>query len=234
MTTCYVARPGTVGYAEAYGLQKRLAARVAGGGLPGALLLLEHPHVFTLGRRGKMDDILSPPERLLELGVTVHQTDRGGEVTYHGPGQLVGYPIVDVRACGGPVAFVRGIQEALIATLADFGIAGESTDRPTGVWVGDAKIAAIGLHVSRGVSTHGFALNVAPDLSFFSHIVPCGLPDSPVTSMEREAGITDAQRVAESVERHLGRVFGWDMELAALSLLAGEPAPRPAFPARTR
>ncbi|MDA1189952.1 MAG: lipoyl(octanoyl) transferase LipB [Chloroflexi bacterium] len=225
MNTCLVAQPGRVEYAAAYELQKQLAQRVADGELPGVLLLLEHPHVFTLGRRGRMTDILSPTERLRELGVTVHETDRGGEVTYHGPGQLVGYPIVDVRTHGGPVAFVHKIQEALIAMLANFGITGEWEERPTGVWVGDAKIAAIGLHISRGISTHGFALNVAPDLSYFEHIVACGLPGSRTTSMEREAGIADVAQVASVLTQRLADAFGWQVQPVAVEELAIAPLP---------
>jgi lipoate-protein ligase B len=211
MRTCLTVQLGRTEYAAAWELQRRLAQRVADGELPGVLLLLEHPHVYTLGRRGKMTDILVGTERLQELGIAVHATDRGGEVTYHGPEQLVGYPIVDIRPLGGPLAFVHGIEAAIVATLAEFGIQAERGARPTGVWVGDAKIAAIGLKVSRGVSMHGFALNVAPDLSYFDHIVPCGMPGSRVTSMAWEAGVTDVSLVAPVLVRHLANTFGWQV-----------------------
>lgn len=203
-------------YLAAWELQRRLALRVADGELPGVLLLVGHPHVYTLGRRGKMTDILIGPERLREMGIEVHETDRGGEVTYHGPGQLVGYPIVDIRPSGGPLAFVHGLEAAIVATLAEFGIPAERGARPTGVWAGDAKIAAIGLRVSRGVSMHGFALNVAPDLSYFDHIVPCGMPEGKVTSMAREAGIADVSLVEPILLRHLSKTFGWQVEWASL------------------
>jgi len=203
-------------YMAAWELQRSLAQRVADAELPGVLLLLEHPHVYTLGRRGKMADILAGPERLRELGIEVHATDRGGEVTYHGPGQLVGYPIVDIRPLGGPLAFVHGLEAAIVAMLAEFGITAERGAKPTGVWVGDAKIAAIGLKVSRGVSMHGFALNIAPDLSYFDHIVPCGMPGGKVTSMECEVCIADMAGVVPVLVRHLSKTFGWQPEWASL------------------
>jgi lipoate-protein ligase B len=174
-----------------------------------------------LGRRGSRDDILATPERLAELGVEVHHVDRGGEVTYHGPGQLVGYPVVNLRKWGGgPLRFVRALEEVLIATLNEFGIEAASEDRPTGVWVGDAKISAIGVKVSRGATTHGFALNVGPDLSYFDHIVPCGMPDGRVTSMASHLrGAVSVQSAIPVVARHLGRVFGLSVEWVTLDEL---------------
>lgn len=158
------------------------------GELPDTLLLLEHPHTYTLGRRGKHSDILASPTELARLGVEVRRADRGGEATYHGPGQLVGYPIVNLRRLGcGVKDYVAGIERALIRALAHFGVDGESGGgRPVGVWAGDAKIAAIGVRVSRGVAAHGFALNVRPDLRYFAHIVPCGMEDGKVTSIAQE------------------------------------------------
>ena len=142
---------GSVKYETAWDIQKKLHQRVLAGELPNVLLLLEHPHVYTLGRRGTADDVLVSPERLTELGAEVHYIDRGGEVTYHGPGQLVGYPIINLRAWkGGPLKYVRTLERVLIETLSAFGVHAESEDRPTGVWVGDAKIAAIGVKISRG------------------------------------------------------------------------------------
>lgn len=186
--------------------------------MPGVLLLLEHPHVYTLGRRGRESDILVPAEKLEELGTEVHFIDRGGEVTYHGPGQLVGYPIVNLRRWrGGPLKYVQTLEQALITTLADFGIRAESAERPTGVWVGDAKIAAIGVRISRGVTMHGFALNVAPNLSYFGHIVPCGLPGASVTSMARELGRdVDVQQVMPVLMRRFGDAFDMVMECGSL------------------
>ncbi len=226
---CLAISLGIVDYRAAFTLQRRLHEHVAVDDLPGVLLLLEHPHVYTLGRRGSRDDILVTQDRLAELGVEVHHADRGGEVTYHGPGQLVGYPVVNLRKWGdGPLRFVRALEAVLIATLNEFGIKAGSEQRPTGVWVGDAKISAIGVKVSRGVATHGFALNVGPDLSYFDHIVPCGMPDGRVASMESVLGETvSVPSVIPVVARHFGRVFGLDITTTALADL-GETMEEPA------
>jgi len=139
-------------------------------------LLLEHPHVITLGRNGHAGNLLASAEVLSRAGVAFHPTDRGGDITYHGPGQLVGYPIVDLREWKRDVgAYVRGVEQAIIDTLADYGISAGRIPKLTGVWVDDRKIAAIGVHISRWWTSHGFALNVSTDLSFFQYIVPCGL-----------------------------------------------------------
>ena len=219
--SCIVAAVGQLDYLAAWELQKSLHARVAEGALPNALLLLEHPHVYTLGRRGKTSDILATADELSRMGVEVHHVDRGGEVTYHGPGQLVGYPIVNLREWGGgPLRFVRALEEVLVATLAEFEIAAETDQRPTGVWVGDSKIAAIGVKVSRGVTTHGFALNVIPDLSYFEHIVPCGMPGLRVTSMSSQRpDVSDVRRVIPVLARHFGQVLGCSMEWSTLDAL---------------
>lgn len=221
MTRCFALDLNTVGYGSAWDLQKRLHSLVAEGALPSVLLLVEHPHVYTLGRRGSASDILATPEVLDQKGVEVHYVDRGGEVTYHGPGQLVGYPIIDLRAWGGgPLKYVRALEDVLVTTLADFGIQSESVERPTGAWVGDAKIAAIGVKVSRGVTTHGFALNVDPDLSYFDQIVPCGMPDGKVTSMlALRPDLSDVRPVIPVLVRHFARVFGYTVEWATLDSL---------------
>ena len=205
---------GRIDYTDALSLQRRVHARVAAGEMPSTLLLLEHPHVYTLGRRGSDADILIGPERLAALGVEVAHVDRGGEVTYHGPGQLVGYPIVNLREWGGgPLRYVRALESMIIATLAELGIVAESEDRPTGVWIGNAKVAAIGVRVSRGVTTHGFAVNIDPDLSYFDHIVPCGDPESRVTSVvaQGKAGI-DVASVVPIVARQFGEAIGQPVE----------------------
>ena len=201
---------GLVPYIEAWDVQLRMHREVAEGGRPDTLLLVEHPHVYTLGRRGQEEDILIGAEELARLGVEVHHTDRGGEVTYHGPGQLVGYPILNLRRWGGgPLRYVRALERTLIETLADFGVSAESEGRPTGVWVEDRKIAAIGVKVSRRVTTHGFALNVCPDLSYFDHIVPCGMPGSRVTSLSAEMGRTvGVDEVWPVLVERFGDVFG--------------------------
>ena len=202
MSTCLAIPLGLLDYQAAYDLQRRLHAQVVAGELPDLLLLLEHPHVYTLGRRGQQSHILAPDDMLTQLGVETHFTDRGGETTYHGPGQLVGYPIVNLRRWGGGVRkYVETLEQVLIGTLSEFGIAAHSEGKPTGVWVGDAKIAAIGVRVSRSVTMHGFALNVCPDLSFFDHIVPCGMPGARVTSMAQELGQEIA--VSDVDSRHL-------------------------------
>ena len=159
---------GLVHYAHALDLQQRLHAEVAAGDRPDTLILLEHPHVYTLGRRGSTDDILASETELKRLGIEVHHTDRGGEVTYHGPGQLVGYPIINLRRWGGgPLKYVRSLEATIIAALSEFDIQSQSEGHPTGVWVEDRKIAAIGVKVARRVTTHGFAINVSADLSYF-------------------------------------------------------------------
>ena len=194
---------GRVPYDEALALQERLVEDRKAGTIADTLLLLEHPHVVTLGRRGEDSDLLAGAEWLSQLGIGVHYTDRGGEATYHGPGQLVVYPIISIRAARiGPVAYVRLLEQSIIDTLRDYGIDGHRVVGKTGVWVGGepgakpakganpagAKIAAIGVRVSSGVTKHGFALNVSTDLSYYAHIVPCGMPDLSVASIETLTG----------------------------------------------
>ena len=211
-------------YQAAYDLQRRLHALVVANELPDLLLLLEHPHVYTLGRRGQQSHILASDEALTQLGVETHFTDRGGETTYHGPGQLVGYPIFNLRRWGGGVRkYVQTLEQTLIAALAaeyGYGIAAYSEGKPTGVWVGDAKIAAIGVRVSRSVTMHGFALNVCPDLSFFDHIVPCGMPGARVTSMAQELGQEIAvSDVIPAISQAFGCKFGIDVESSSVDAL---------------
>ena len=184
------------------------------------LLLLEHPHVYTLGRNASAADVLASAAWLRQRGIEVEESDRGGQVTYHGPGQLVGYPILDLSPDRRDVRrYVRDLEEVLIRTLAGFGIAGEV--RPgaalIGVWAGGEKIAAIGVHLSRWITTHGFALNVAPDLSLYAGIVPCGLRQEGVTSMARLLGTAPPLAVvAAQLAGHFADVF-------ARRLVAGAP-----------
>ena len=224
---------------RAWALQATLVEWRQKGRIGDTVLLLEHPHVYTLGRRGRMDDVLLDSETLAQLGIDVHEVDRGGEVTYHGPGQLVGYPIIDIRALGGLVRYVRALEAALIEALKALGVVGHRQRGMPGVWVGEPpeerKIAAIGLRVSRGVSSHGFALNVSTDLGYYKHIVACGVPDLPVTSLECELGRgVDAEVVRTAVSEALARRLRLDItgapaeEVEAL-LSRGwmpEPAPR--------
>jgi len=209
---------GLMEYRLAWDLQAYLHDQVAKQLLPDLLLLLEHPHVYTLGRRGNAIDILISEQVIEKLGAEVHHVDRGGEVTYHGPGQLVGYPIVNLRERKmGPLEYVRSIEIVLSQTLKEYGINSSSADMPTGVWVNGSKIAAIGVKVSRGVTTHGFALNVSPDLSYFDHIVPCGMKGAEVTSMASLGNFaSDVKSVSISLARHFESVFGIDMDMDTL------------------
>lgn len=208
-----------IDYSTALELQRSLVELRKGGEMGDVLLLLEHTPVITLGRNAKAEHVLASREQLAARGVEVFECDRGGDVTYHGPGQLVGYPIFDLRGFTTPegprktlgaVGFVRRLEEVLIRTCADFGIAAQRVAGRTGVWTehSDAKIAAIGVHISRGVTSHGFALNVSTDLEAFQLIVPCGIADKSVTSLGRELGeVPTLEKVAESVARNFGAVF---------------------------
>jgi lipoyl(octanoyl) transferase len=183
-----VRRLGRLAYEEAWSLQNRLAdARRAGLTLD-TLILLEHPHTYTIGRSGTRDHVYLTEDELAARGITCLEVDRGGDVTYHGPGQLVGYPILSLGPRPDVGWYLRSLEACLIDVLADFGIAAGRLEGYTGVWIGDRKIAAIGVKVSQGVTTHGFALNVATDLSLFTHILACGIPDKGVTSMALELG----------------------------------------------
>jgi len=194
-------------YGLAFQLQQQLVAQRKAGEIDDQLILLEHPHTITLGRNGHLENLLAGEEILTRAGIAFHPTDRGGDITYHGPGQIVGYPIVDLRDWKRDVgAYVRAIEQVLIDTLADFEIQAARIPKLTGVWVGERKIAAIGVHISRWVTSHGFALNVATDLRYFQYIVPCGLT-KPVTSMAQEGCRAGWEEVAESLAAHFGCIF---------------------------
>jgi lipoyl(octanoyl) transferase len=211
---CTVEHLGTIGYAAGLEIQRqRVAARKAGA-IPDTLLLLEHPHVYTLGRNAREGNLLVSRERLAALGAELFETNRGGDVTYHGPGQLVGYPILDLTKHKRDLAwFMRSIEQVLIDTAGDFGVRAERLPGCTGVWVADAKLAAMGVHVSRWVTSHGFALNVSTDLSYFDHIIPCGIRNKQVTSLEKLLGRrVEINAVAERVVEHFGRIFELEME----------------------
>lgn len=195
---------GTVPYGPTFERQQRLAARRAAGEIEDQLLLLEHEHVYTLGRRATEAEILMDEGARVTHGIAVEHTDRGGRVTYHGPGQLVGYPIVDIGLNGDMVAYVRRLERAMIATCSAYGVEATTIEGLTGVWVGNDKIGAIGVHVSRGITTHGFALNVDPDLGLFNGIIPCGIVDKGVTSLRRLTGTTaTVEQVALTAARAL-------------------------------
>jgi lipoyl(octanoyl) transferase len=219
---------GRIPYAEGLALQKRVIDARKQNLIGDTLLLLEHPPVLTLGRNSHRENVLASDELLASRNVELHEINRGGDVTYHGPGQLVGYPIVDLRGEWpgkkgphlGPVDFMRMLEEVLIRVCYDFGIPAQRIAGRTGVWtiasgnVQEKKIAALGIHVSQGVTSHGFALNVTTDLRDFDLIVPCGITDRTVTSLEAEAQPTDdparqptMQNAINSVARNFGRIF---------------------------
>jgi lipoyl(octanoyl) transferase len=211
MRNCYVRELGRIAYGDALELQQELVAARKQGTIADHLLLLEHPHVITLGRNGHMENLLASDEILGRAGISFYPTDRGGDVTYHGPGQLVGYPILDLREWKRDVgAYVRGIEQCIIDTLAEYGIIAGRIPKLTGVWVDDRKIAAIGVHISRWVTSHGFALNVDTDLSYFQYIVPCGLT-KPVASMAQFGIRTTPAEVGRRLAVHFGRIFDCDM-----------------------
>jgi len=205
--TCDVRDLGRVGYGEAFRLQRTLVERRKRGEIADQLVFVEHPHVVTMGRNGHQENVLASPEMLERAGIEFHSTDRGGDVTYHGPGQIVGYPIFDLRQWKRDVvAYVRGIEQVLIDSLGEFGIRATRVAGATGVWTPEGKIAAIGVHISRWVTSHGFALNVDTDLNYFRYIVPCGL-FKPVTSMRALGSNAAREQVIVALERNFGRVF---------------------------
>lgn len=230
---------GRTDYSTALDLQRTLVHLVKERRIGHTLLLLEHPPVITLGRNASEQNIVVSRDQLSSRGVELFETDRGGDVTFHGPGQLVGYPIFDLRGFTprlGAVEFVRKMEECLIRTCGDLGVVTQRVAGLTGVWTESdppAKIAAIGVHISRGVTSHGFALNVTTEMDYFKLIVPCGISDKPVTSLQMEIAKLPAQPAAPSLEaaaqmvsRNFGRVFeAQTLWLDSLdSLLASAPA----------
>ncbi len=201
---------GRIDYAEAYELQQELVGRRKQGEIPDQFLVVEHPHVITMGRNGRLENLLAGEDVLRRAGIAFYQTDRGGDVTYHGPGQVVGYPIVDLREWQRDVvAYVRSVEQTLIDALAEFGIRAGRDEGNTGVWVPEGKIAAIGVHISRWVTSHGFALNVTTNLDYFRYIVPCGLT-KPVTSIEALGVKAERKAVVEAIVRNFARILGFD------------------------
>lgn len=206
----WIIQPGRVAYPEAVALQERLNRARQEGRIPDTLLLLEHPPVITLGRGAHAEHVVADPESLARRGVPVYETARGGDVTYHGPGQLVGYPIFDLTARGRDVhRYLRDVEEALIRALATWGLEGERVPGLTGVWVGRDKVAAIGIGVRRWVTWHGFALNVSTELDAFELIVPCGIRDRGVTSLQKLLGHeVPAPQVTDAIVDAFAAVFG--------------------------
>ena len=204
-------RLGRVAYAEALALQRTLVEQRRAGTIPDTLLLVEHPHVLTLGVRGDggRSHILATADALATRGIEVHETGRGGDITYHGPGQVVGYPIIDLNPDRRDVhRYVRDLETVLIRTAADYGIAAGRIEGLTGVWAGNEKLAAIGVRIARWITSHGFALNVATDLDYFDLIVPCGIADRGVTSLSRLASrMIATAEVEERIIEHFANVF---------------------------
>ena len=219
---------GRVSYADGLAIQQRVIAARKAGEIGDTLLMLEHPPVLTLGRNAKRENVLASDELLRSKGVELFEVNRGGDVTYHGPGQLVGYPIIDLRGDLpgkkgphlGPVDFVRLLEEVLIRTCGEYRVMAQRICGRTGVWtvpngsIPEKKVAAIGVHVSQGVTSHGFALNVSPDMRDFQWIVPCGIADREVTSLELESPVEPPPTLEDalnSVSRNFGRIFNRQM-----------------------
>ena len=198
---CRVINAGVAPYRQAWDWQVEIARQVREGSSPDTLLLLEHPHTYTRGRLAPDSDLLLDTKALAARGIDVVETDRGGLITYHGPGQLVAYPIIRLRGRGGPHWYVRTLERAITQTLAEFGLAASTVDGLTGVWTADGrrKIAAIGVKIAGGVAYHGFAINVNPDLTMFDGIVPCGITDRKVTSLAAELCFTPSMDTVSSV-----------------------------------
>ena len=211
--TCRAIWLGTIDYLEAWNLQLSLVEKVHSGSEPNTMLMLEHPHVYTKGRLSKESDVLVPEEILAAKGIRIYETDRGGQVTYHGFGQLVIYPILNLREWGGPVKYVRALEKVVITTLTEMGITANCESSNTGVWTDQGKIAAIGVKISRGIAFHGLSLNVNTDLTYYRDIVPCGFTDRPVTSMATILGEpVDMELIRYSLVYQFGQEFGFKME----------------------
>ncbi len=238
MANCLAIDLGLIGYAEAYTLQKRIVAARKADDLSDVLLLCEHPHVITQGRNGKREHLLASENALRQKGVEFYETSRGGDITYHGPGQIVGYPILNLGAIRRDVVwYVRMLEEVMIRAAGDFGVVATREAGKTGVWVAPGekltqsapsaqrsqsgestteKLGAIGVHISRWVTSHGFAYNVSTDLRFFDLIVPCGIADRKAASLEKLLGrAMDSREVAARLTKRFGEVFGLNMQRAS-------------------
>ncbi len=207
---CQVEQLGLIDYAAGLELQRERVAQRKAGAIPDTLLLLEHPHVYTLGRNADEKNLLVSAEWLASRGAQVFRTDRGGDVTYHGPGQLVGYPILDLTQHRRDISwYMRSLEEVFIRTARDYGIEAGRSPGAAGVWVGNDKLVAMGVHLARWVTSHGFAFNVNTDLSYFEAIVPCGLRGKGVTSLAKLLGRRiEMKKVVDGVAEHFATVFG--------------------------
>jgi lipoyl(octanoyl) transferase len=237
MKICDSVDVGLIGYAEAWELQKRVVTARKSGAIEDVLLLCEHPHVITLGRNGKRENLLASEQVLQQKGVEFHASDRGGDITYHGPGQLVGYPILNLGAIRKDVVwYVRMLEEAMIRATAEFAVAAGRVEGNTGIWVKgsqptqvtEEKLGAIGVHISRWVTSHGFAYNVSTDLRFFDLIVPCGITGRKATSLEKILGrAVSREEVMQPVVRNFGEVFGLEMRETSLAEFLSRLAEQP-------
>jgi lipoyl(octanoyl) transferase len=212
----HIEKYGLVDYPAALELQRERVAQRKAGTIPDTLIMLEHPHVYTLGRNAREENVLVSPEFLASRGAEVYDTDRGGDVTYHGPGQLVGYPILDLTQHRRDISwYMRSLEDVLIRTARDAGIDAVRSVGCTGVWVGNDKLTAMGVHLSRWVTSHGFAMNVNTDMQYFEWIVPCGLQCKGVTSLEKLLGHpVKMEEVSERVVEHFQAVFDLEARVA--------------------
>lgn len=229
--TCWLVDAGFLAYESAFDMQRRLVAARKAGTVPDVLLLCEHPHVITLGRNGHEENLLASQHLLRQMNVEFHSTDRGGDITYHGPGQLVGYPILNLAAIRRDVGwYMRQLEEVMICTTGEFGIEARRAPGMTGVWVDRAddalgrpnaeKLAAIGVHLSRWVTSHGFAYNVSTDLRYFDLIIPCGLQGKRATSLESLLGRrVHRGEVLPHMVRHFAGIFGREMQVVPREML---------------
>ena len=236
MTACRIIDLGLIGYAEACALQKRIVAARKADAIDDVLLLCDHPHVITQGRNGRREHLLASENVLRQKGVEFYESSRGGDITYHGPGQIVAYPVLNLAAIRRDVVwYVRMLEEVMIRTSGDFGVVATREAGKTGVWVaaeknspqsaqgsqsGTEKLGAIGVHISRWVTSHGLAYNVSTDLRYFDLIVPCGIAGRKATSLEKLLGHSvDSREVAARLKQHFGEVFNLDMQPASLEIL---------------
>lgn len=221
---------GRVDYKAAWAWQRELFLARLDEERPDTLMLLEHPHTYTLGRRSIADDIVYPEAERIARGISLYEVDRGGRATYHGPGQLVGYPIMELGERYDVVAYLRRLEDVLVSTARDLGVDAHRDPEHTGVWVGSNKIGAIGVKITRGITMHGFAFNVSTDLEMFSGIIPCGIADRWVTSVEEQTGNRPSvKEVGELAANHLAEAFdrslAWTHPIALRNAPLGEDAP---------
>ena len=225
LKNCLTIDLGLIGYTEAYALQKRIVAARKAEVIEDVLLICEHPHVITQGRSGKWEHLLASEHVLRQKGMEYYETSRGGDITYHGPGQIVGYPILNLGAIRRDVVwYVRTLEEAMIQATTEFGIKAERVAGKTGIWVRvgntEEKLAAIGVHIIRWVTSHGFAYNVSTDLRNFDLIVPCGIAECRVTSLEKLLGRSvEEKEVSPRIAKHLGELLGLEMKEASVKAI---------------